>query len=423
MSTNRKSQESSTKTLRDLASIQENRFCFDCGQRGPTYINMSVGSFVCTGCGGALRKYNQRVKSMSVSNFSPQEISFIKRRGNKACGKIYLALCNGKEPDERNSNFDDYLRLKYQVQKWYRAPDPAVEEEAFRENEEALSRASQISSTKVNHISANAAAGLIILNNRSLPTSLSKSPHSNQTSSAIASDKTGSSNPCPVSTPSAPLQQPPSLFSTTTEKDNVFPDPFAEFVAARPVAAAPQTSNQSSLSAKFSYATATTSQQSIQPLQPSSPSIAYKLPTFPPPPSAPTVISASHPPVSSSLFGPSGFGTASAPVDKYAALAELDRMGKMGEYTQASKSSVTGNFLSMALPPLRTQPGNPFASSNYNPFQPQTLGTNNPFAVASESATLAMQSNTVLAPKPANISTALGQNSFNPFVASRLKHL
>lgn len=95
----------------------------------------------------------------------------------------------------------------------YRAPDPAVEEEAFRENEEALSRASQNSSTKVNHISANAAAGLIILNNRSLPASLSKPPNSNQASSETTSDKTSGSNPCPVSAPSASSQQPPSLFS------------------------------------------------------------------------------------------------------------------------------------------------------------------------------------------------------------------
>lgn len=54
-----------------------------------------------------------------MSNFNSQEINFIKRRGNKACGKIYLALCNGHEPEVRNNNFDDYLRLKYQVQKWY----------------------------------------------------------------------------------------------------------------------------------------------------------------------------------------------------------------------------------------------------------------------------------------------------------------
>ncbi|KAL5112291.1 Arf-GAP domain and FG repeat-containing protein 2 [Taenia crassiceps] len=354
---------------------------------------------------------------MSVSNFNPQEISFIKHRGNKACEKIYLALCNGKEPDERNSNFDDYLRLKYQVQKWYRTPDPAVEEEAFRENEEALFRASQNSSTKVNHISANAAAGLIILNNRPLPTSLAKPLNSNQTSSETNSDMTGSSIPCPVSAPSAPPQHPSSLLSTTTEKDNVFPDPFAEFVAARPVAAVSQTPNQSSLSAHFAYTTSAASLQDIQPLQPSSSSVAYKLPAFPSPPSSSTVFPASRPPVSSSsLFGASGFDTASTSVDKYAALAELDRMGKMEECTQAPKPSVTGTFSSMVLPSVRTQPGNPFASSTYNPFQTQTLGTTNPFSVMNESTTLAMQSSTTLAPKPANISTALGQNSFNPFV-------
>ncbi|EUB56689.1 hypothetical protein EGR_08417 [Echinococcus granulosus] len=244
----------------------------------------------------------------------------------------------------------------------YRTPDPAVEEEAFRENEEALSRASQNSTTRVNHISANAAAGLIILNNRSLPTSLCKPPNSAQASSEITSDKTGTSNPCPVSTPNISRQQ-SSLFSvrlqivfvvnidsSTTENDCVFLDPFAEFVAARPAIAASQTANQSSLSAQLAYNTSTTSPlQNIQSVQPSSSSPVYKLQTFPPPPSASTVFSASSPPVSSSLFS-------------------------------------------------------------------QRLSTNNPFAVMNESATVAMQSNTTLAPKAANIPTSLGQNSFNPFV-------
>nr|VZI54886.1 unnamed protein product [Spirometra erinaceieuropaei] len=78
---------------------------------------MSIGSFVCTSCGGALRKYNQRVKSISMSNFSMQEIFFLKKRGNKACHKIYMALCEG-EPREKLENFDDFLRLKYEVRKW-----------------------------------------------------------------------------------------------------------------------------------------------------------------------------------------------------------------------------------------------------------------------------------------------------------------
>ena len=32
-----------------------NKKCFDCEQRGPTYLNMTIGSFVCTKCSGMLR--------------------------------------------------------------------------------------------------------------------------------------------------------------------------------------------------------------------------------------------------------------------------------------------------------------------------------------------------------------------------------
>ena len=42
------------KTLREIVSSGSNRQCFDCGQRGVTYVNMTVGSFVCTSCSGVL---------------------------------------------------------------------------------------------------------------------------------------------------------------------------------------------------------------------------------------------------------------------------------------------------------------------------------------------------------------------------------
>ena len=35
-----------------------NKKCFDCDQRGPTYVNMTIGSFVCTKCSGLLRGDN-----------------------------------------------------------------------------------------------------------------------------------------------------------------------------------------------------------------------------------------------------------------------------------------------------------------------------------------------------------------------------
>ena len=32
----------------------ENKKCFECQQRGPTYVDMTIGSFVCTKCSGML---------------------------------------------------------------------------------------------------------------------------------------------------------------------------------------------------------------------------------------------------------------------------------------------------------------------------------------------------------------------------------
>ena len=46
--------EGNVKLLRALAAVGENRKCFDCGQPGPTYVNVTVGAYVCTACSGRL---------------------------------------------------------------------------------------------------------------------------------------------------------------------------------------------------------------------------------------------------------------------------------------------------------------------------------------------------------------------------------
>lgn len=53
-SAKRKQEETHLKMLREMTSLPANRKCFDCDQRGPTYVNMTVGSFVCTTCSGIL---------------------------------------------------------------------------------------------------------------------------------------------------------------------------------------------------------------------------------------------------------------------------------------------------------------------------------------------------------------------------------
>jgi len=50
----KKQEEEMLKTLREIASVPPNKQCFDCGQKGPTYLNMTIGAFVCTACSGLL---------------------------------------------------------------------------------------------------------------------------------------------------------------------------------------------------------------------------------------------------------------------------------------------------------------------------------------------------------------------------------
>ncbi|XP_022703604.1 arf-GAP domain and FG repeat-containing protein 1-like [Varroa jacobsoni] len=72
--------------LREIANEGANRNCLECHQRGPTYVDMTIGSFVCTKCCGLLRGLNppHRTKSITMTSFSDDELDFIKNRGNEA---------------------------------------------------------------------------------------------------------------------------------------------------------------------------------------------------------------------------------------------------------------------------------------------------------------------------------------------------
>ncbi|XP_043926367.1 arf-GAP domain and FG repeat-containing protein 1 isoform X3 [Protopterus annectens] len=130
-SAKRKQEEKHLKMLREMTSLPHNRKCFDCDQRGPTYANMTVGSFVCTSCSGILRGLNppHRVKSISMTTFTQQEIEFLQKHGNEICKQIWLGLY-----DERSSSIPDFrdpqkvkefLQEKYEKKRWYVPPEQA----------------------------------------------------------------------------------------------------------------------------------------------------------------------------------------------------------------------------------------------------------------------------------------------------------
>ncbi|XP_016328461.1 arf-GAP domain and FG repeat-containing protein 1-like [Sinocyclocheilus anshuiensis] len=119
-SAKRKQEEKHLKMLREMTSLPPNRKCFDCDQRGPTYANMTVGSFVCTTCSGILRGLNppHRVKSISMTTFTQQEIEFLQKHSNEVCKHIWLGLYDDKSsvvPDFREpQKVKEFLQEKYE---------------------------------------------------------------------------------------------------------------------------------------------------------------------------------------------------------------------------------------------------------------------------------------------------------------------
>ncbi|XP_068441229.1 arf-GAP domain and FG repeat-containing protein 1a isoform X5 [Clinocottus analis] len=130
-SAKRKQEEKHLKMLREMTSLPPNRKCFDCDQRGPTYANMTLGSFVCTSCSGILRGLNppHRVKSISMTTFTQQEIEFLQKHGNEVCKRLWLGLYDDRTtsiPDFREpQKVKEFLQEKYEKKRWYVPPEQA----------------------------------------------------------------------------------------------------------------------------------------------------------------------------------------------------------------------------------------------------------------------------------------------------------
>jgi len=132
MAARRKQEEKHLQTLKKIQQLECNKKCFECEQRGPTYVDVTIGSFVCTSCGGILRGLNppHRVKSVSMATFTSSEIAFIETRGNEYCKNIYLGKyedrCRAK-PESRNdhSKLKAFMEQKYEQKRWYVPPEEA----------------------------------------------------------------------------------------------------------------------------------------------------------------------------------------------------------------------------------------------------------------------------------------------------------
>ncbi|XP_013210735.1 arf-GAP domain and FG repeat-containing protein 2 isoform X1 [Microtus ochrogaster] len=119
------------RRVRELGGCSQagNRHCFECAQRGVTYVDITVGSFVCTTCSGLLRGLNppHRVKSISMTTFTEPEVLFLQSHGNEVCRKIWLGLFDARTsliPDSRDpQKVKEFLQEKYEKKRWYVPPE------------------------------------------------------------------------------------------------------------------------------------------------------------------------------------------------------------------------------------------------------------------------------------------------------------
>ncbi|CAI4224042.1 unnamed protein product [Auanema sp. JU1783] len=139
----KRQEEKNSKLLRELAGLPSNRNCFECGQRGPTYVNITEGSFCCTSCSGILRGLNppHRVKSISMATFTTEEIEKLKNLGNAENSRTWLGLYGGTPPTMTNrEDIQAFINKKYEQKAWY------VSSAELAEQEKLLLKAKEIAS-------------------------------------------------------------------------------------------------------------------------------------------------------------------------------------------------------------------------------------------------------------------------------------
>ncbi|CAJ0962188.1 unnamed protein product, partial [Mesorhabditis belari] len=403
----KKQDERNSKIIRELANLPDNRFCFECGQRGPTYVNITEGSFCCSTCSGLLRGLNppHRVKSISMATFSNEELEKIRTLGNAENKKTWLGLYEGAAPkfatrDERQT----FLIKKYEKKAWFVSRSELNEQE--RLFTAARERSSQCS-TSVTSESSQQTNDLL----------------NDPFSDAFAFTQTQGTNLSVPLSPPSQLAPPPPLFSTspsnsfpmpttTTPKTkpslpinpqvSAFVDPFSPVETQKPIAS----TNPADPFADFDNLFGGLSVQKPPPTQmPRSQTVGGVSPR-----PAQVPILQQQPIVSQTRPDPTPSVPISQPsaVDKYSALAELDQIFSSG--SPATTAPVNGHqhqqqpqqqqWSSSAYGSRPTNGGNPFGQATpvvapiqqpnpaqawpnpfqvVNPFGP-TNGQVNPFA-------------------------------------------
>jgi len=131
-STSNKKQEELTAKVKEIRKLNPgNMICADC-PKATTSVCVDFSSFICTECAGIHRKFGHRIKSISISTFTQDEVDKLQDGGNEVCNNKYLAKYKqGKDPfqlpnEGESEKIEQYIKAKYVDKKWYKEEEQVV---------------------------------------------------------------------------------------------------------------------------------------------------------------------------------------------------------------------------------------------------------------------------------------------------------
>ncbi|KAK4432006.1 putative ADP-ribosylation factor GTPase-activating protein AGD14 [Sesamum alatum] len=86
----KREEERNEKIIRGLMKLPPNRRCINCNSLGPQYVCTTFWTFVCMTCSGIHREFTHRVKSVSMSKFTSQEVDALQKGGNQRARELFL---------------------------------------------------------------------------------------------------------------------------------------------------------------------------------------------------------------------------------------------------------------------------------------------------------------------------------------------
>uniref|UniRef100_M4DQ16 Arf-GAP domain-containing protein n=1 Tax=Brassica campestris TaxID=3711 RepID=M4DQ16_BRACM len=124
----KREEEKKEKIIRGLMKLPPNRRCINCNSLGPQYVCTTFWTFVCMPCSGIHREFTHRVKSVSMSKFTSQEVEVLQNGGNQRAREIYLKNWDHQRqrlPDNSNAErVREFIKNVY-VQKKYAGANAA----------------------------------------------------------------------------------------------------------------------------------------------------------------------------------------------------------------------------------------------------------------------------------------------------------